>query len=47
MSQKLSVYGFKWVEKDFIKNSSEDGDEEFFIEVDDQYSKIYHFYLKE
>ena len=47
MSQKLSVNGFKWVEKkrlsefneDFIKNYYENSDEGYFLEADVEYSK--------
>ena len=47
MSQKLSVNGFKWVEKkrlsefneDFIKNYYENCDEGYFLEADVEYSK--------
>ena len=60
MSQKLPVNRFEWIEKtsqfneDFIKNYNEESDEEYFLEVDVQYSEELHelhndlpFYQKE
>ena len=59
MSQKLPVNGFKWVNnlsrfnKAFIKNSDENSDVGYFLEVDIEYPKnygvlirAYHFYQK-
>ena len=43
MSQKLPVKSFEWIEEtsqfneDFIKNSNEESDEGYFLEVDVQY----------
>ena len=48
MSQKLPVWGFKWVEntsqfsKDFIENYNEDSDEGYFLEVVVQYTETLH-----
>ena len=45
MSEKLRVHGFKWVNdlsrfnQDFIKNSSENSDIGYFLEVDAEYPK--------
>ena len=47
MSQKLSVNGFKWIEKSrlstfneiFIKNSNENSDKGYFLKVDVDYLK--------
>ena len=48
MSRKLLVIGFEWVEdtsqfnEDFIKSYNEENDEEYFFEVDVQYSEKLH-----
>ena len=48
MSRKLLVVGFEWVEdtsqfnEDFIKSYNEESDEEYFFEVDVQYSEKLH-----
>ena len=50
ISQKLTVDGFKWVEKDnlsnfndsFIKNYDENRDKGYFLEVDVEYPKNIH-----
>ena len=48
MSQKLHLWGFKWVEKtsqfneEFIKDYNQDSDTGYFIEADVQYSKKWH-----
>ena len=47
MSQKLSINGFKWIEKSklsrfheiFIKNYDENSDKGYFVEVDIDYPK--------
>ena len=47
MSQRLPVNNFKLVEhisefdESFIKNYNEESDEEYFLEVEVQYNKIY------
>ena len=46
--EKLLVNGFEWVEdtsqfnEDFIKSYNEESDEEYFLEVDDQYTETFH-----
>ena len=48
MSQKLLVNNFQWIEdtsqfnEDFIKSCNEESDEEYFLEVDFQYSEKLH-----
>ena len=48
MSQKLPVNNFQWIEdtsqfnEDFIKSCNEESDEEYFPEVDFQYSEKLH-----
>ena len=56
MSQKLLVNNFEWIEdtspfnEDFIKNSNEESNEGYFLEVDVQYPEklheFYQFYLR-
>ena len=46
MSQKLSVNGFEWVQKskfnkDSKKKYHEDSDAGHFLELDEEYSKLY------
>ena len=48
MSQKLLVNGFEWVKKTsqfnegFIESYNEESDEEYFLEVDVQYTEKLH-----
>ena len=48
MSQKLPVYGFKWIndvtriDEQFIQNYDEDSDKEYIIEVEVTYPKKLH-----
>ena len=48
MSQKLPVNGFKWIKKtskineDFIRNYDEDGNIDYFLNVDSKYPKELH-----
>ena len=49
MSQKLLVNGFEWVKKTsqfnegFIESYNEESDEEYFLEVDVQYTETFHY----
>ena len=49
MSQKLSIKGFKWVEKlskfneRFIKSYNENSDKGYFLEVDVEYARKLRF----
>ena len=53
MSQKLSIKGFKWVEKlskfneRFIKSYNENSDKGYFLEVDVEYARKLRFLHKD